>query len=182
MLDRDDFGSYRSKVIYVINSHPLEHDVVRKPLRTFRHHALGRAERAALADPPTSFIANALNCLPHPSSARLREETGHGGRSQGSGLRRTVCRPRQRFDEWRQNDRQGDYGNPKGTHGSPRKLCVFIVVNHHKYNHAGVNFRQQSVSGSIAGLRRWARRPHVEAPRRRPRQRKTPRRARHGVL
>ena len=39
--DHDDFGSSRSKIINVIDSHSLEHDVVRKPLRTFRHHALG---------------------------------------------------------------------------------------------------------------------------------------------
>jgi hypothetical protein len=35
----DDFGSYRSKIINVIDSDNLENDVVRKPLRTFRHRA-----------------------------------------------------------------------------------------------------------------------------------------------
>ena len=40
-LDHDDFGSNRSKIINVIDSNKLEHDVIRKPLRTFRHHALG---------------------------------------------------------------------------------------------------------------------------------------------
>ena len=39
-LDHDDFGSNRSKIINVIDSNKLEHDVVRKPLLTFRHHAL----------------------------------------------------------------------------------------------------------------------------------------------
>ena len=39
--DHDDFGSNRSKIMNVIDSNSLEHDVVRKPLRTFRHHALG---------------------------------------------------------------------------------------------------------------------------------------------
>jgi hypothetical protein len=39
-LDRDDFGPNRSKIINAIDSHSLEHDVLRKPLRTFRHHAL----------------------------------------------------------------------------------------------------------------------------------------------
>ena len=38
--DHDDFGSNRSKIINVIDSNKLEHDVVRKPLRTFRHHAV----------------------------------------------------------------------------------------------------------------------------------------------
>ncbi len=40
-LDHDDFGSIRYKIINVINSNSLEHDVVRKPLHIFRHHALG---------------------------------------------------------------------------------------------------------------------------------------------
>jgi hypothetical protein len=39
-LDHDDFGSNRSKIINAIDSNSLEHDVLRKPLRTFRHHAL----------------------------------------------------------------------------------------------------------------------------------------------
>jgi hypothetical protein len=39
-IDHDDFGSNRSKIMNVIDSDSLEHDVVRKPLRTFRHHAL----------------------------------------------------------------------------------------------------------------------------------------------
>src|SRR5262249_10259763 len=39
--DRDDFGSNRSKIMNVIDSSGLEHDVFRKPLRTFRHHAQG---------------------------------------------------------------------------------------------------------------------------------------------
>ena len=38
-LDHDDFGSTRSKIVNVIDSNTLEHDVDRKPLRTFRHHA-----------------------------------------------------------------------------------------------------------------------------------------------
>lgn len=33
-LDHDEFGSFRSKFMNVIASHKLEHDVVRKPLRT----------------------------------------------------------------------------------------------------------------------------------------------------
>src|SRR6185503_2348555 len=41
-VDHDDFGSNRSKIMNVIDSNSLEHDVVRKPLRTFRHHALVR--------------------------------------------------------------------------------------------------------------------------------------------
>ncbi|ARP97751.1 hypothetical protein CAK95_00650 [Pseudorhodoplanes sinuspersici] len=45
-LDHDDFGSIRSKVINVIDSNTLEHDVVRKPLRTFRHHALEAVAKA----------------------------------------------------------------------------------------------------------------------------------------
>ncbi len=40
-LDHDDFGSNRSKIINVIDSNRIEHDVVRKPVPTFRHHALG---------------------------------------------------------------------------------------------------------------------------------------------
>ena len=40
--DHDDFGSIRSKIMNVIGFKTLEHDVVRKPLRTFRHHALGQ--------------------------------------------------------------------------------------------------------------------------------------------
>ena len=40
-LDHDDFGLNRPKIMNVIDSNKLEHDVVRKPLRTFRHHALG---------------------------------------------------------------------------------------------------------------------------------------------
>ncbi len=39
-LDHDDFGSGRSKIMNVIDSNSIEHDVIRKP--TFRHHALGR--------------------------------------------------------------------------------------------------------------------------------------------
>jgi len=39
-LDQDDFGSNRFKIINVIDYCHFEHDVVRKPLRTFRHHAL----------------------------------------------------------------------------------------------------------------------------------------------
>jgi hypothetical protein len=39
-LDQDDFGSNRSKIMDVIDSNSLEHDVLRKPLRTFRHRAL----------------------------------------------------------------------------------------------------------------------------------------------
>ena len=45
-LDHDDFGSNRSKIMNVIDSNTLEHDVARKPLHTFRHHAL------AIADTP----------------------------------------------------------------------------------------------------------------------------------
>jgi predicted dehydrogenase len=40
---RDGFGTIRSKIVNVIDSNRLEHDVVRKPLRTFRHHAPGDA-------------------------------------------------------------------------------------------------------------------------------------------
>ena len=39
-LDHDDFGLNQPKIMNVIDSNKLEHDVVRKPLRTFRHHAL----------------------------------------------------------------------------------------------------------------------------------------------
>ena len=35
VTDHDDFGSTRSKIINVIDSNSLEHDVVRKPLRNF---------------------------------------------------------------------------------------------------------------------------------------------------
>jgi hypothetical protein len=48
-VDHDDFGSNRSKIMNVIDSHSLEHDVVRKPLRTFRHHALVRRVAAFCA-------------------------------------------------------------------------------------------------------------------------------------
>ncbi len=40
-LDHDDFGSGRSKIMNVIDSNPIEHDVVRKPVPTLRRHALG---------------------------------------------------------------------------------------------------------------------------------------------
>ena len=41
--DHDDFGSNRSKIIKVIDSQSLERDFLRKPLRTFRYHALALA-------------------------------------------------------------------------------------------------------------------------------------------
>jgi len=44
-----DFGSNRSKIVNVVDSNMLEHDVVRKPLHTFRHHASGRALAALTA-------------------------------------------------------------------------------------------------------------------------------------
>jgi predicted O-methyltransferase YrrM len=60
-LDHDDFGSNRSKIVNVIDSKESEHDVVRKPLRTFRHHApSGKdtdAYRAAIMDPDTWLTA-----------------------------------------------------------------------------------------------------------------------------
>jgi protein ImuB len=37
--DHDEFGLDQPKLINVIDSKKLEHDVARKPLRTFRHHA-----------------------------------------------------------------------------------------------------------------------------------------------
>ena len=46
--DHDDFGSRRSKIINVIDSHTLEHDVARKPLHTFGHRALVIAALAPL--------------------------------------------------------------------------------------------------------------------------------------
>ncbi len=42
-LDHDAFGSSRSKIMNVIDSNILEHDVIRKPVPTFRHHALVEA-------------------------------------------------------------------------------------------------------------------------------------------
>jgi threonine/homoserine/homoserine lactone efflux protein len=56
--DHDDFGSKRSKIINVIDSDILEHDVVRKPLRTFRHHA--RAPRGGF------FLQGFLVMLSNP--------------------------------------------------------------------------------------------------------------------
>src|SRR3954453_17147671 len=47
--DHDDFGSDRPKIMNVIDSNSLKHDVVRKPLHTFRHHALGRVLAAVMA-------------------------------------------------------------------------------------------------------------------------------------
>ena len=47
-LDHDAFRSIRSKRIGRDRSQRLEHDVVRKPLPTFRHHALGRWATAFL--------------------------------------------------------------------------------------------------------------------------------------
>ncbi len=61
-LDHDDFGSNRSNIMKVIDANNSEHDVTRKPVPTFRHHALGvivgpeggfdAAERAALLGLP----------------------------------------------------------------------------------------------------------------------------------
>jgi hypothetical protein len=56
--DHDDFGSERSKIINVIDSGKLEHDVVRKPLRTFRHHAL--VSRSAEIHTPCGSAGNAV--------------------------------------------------------------------------------------------------------------------------
>ena len=60
--DHDDFGSIRSKIMNVIDSYTLEHDVVRKPLRTFRHHALLAIVAAVLA-----FAAPASAQQPRPA-------------------------------------------------------------------------------------------------------------------
>ncbi len=38
--DHDDFGSHRSKIINVIDSHSLERDLREKPVSTFSHPAL----------------------------------------------------------------------------------------------------------------------------------------------
>ncbi len=46
-IDHDDFGSNRSEIMNVIDFNTPEHEVVRKPVPTFRHHALARATAAA---------------------------------------------------------------------------------------------------------------------------------------
>ena len=54
ILDRID-----PKIINVIDSNKLEHNVVRKPLRTFRHHALARPDEFlvyAVTVPPVSGL------------------------------------------------------------------------------------------------------------------------------
>jgi tetratricopeptide (TPR) repeat protein len=65
-LDHDDFGSNRSKIMNVIDSNKLEHDVVRKPLRTFRHHALGAIVLAASLMAAPQFAAAVPDSNPNP--------------------------------------------------------------------------------------------------------------------
>ncbi len=55
-IDHDGFGSKRSKIMNVIDSNASEHDVARKPLRTFRHHALARL-RSLAAEPVIPLAA-----------------------------------------------------------------------------------------------------------------------------
>jgi uncharacterized PurR-regulated membrane protein YhhQ (DUF165 family) len=66
-LDRDDFGSIRSKITKLIDFNKLEHDVIRKPLRTFRHHALGGAsvnrDRRDIIEGGV-FLAGYITCIP----------------------------------------------------------------------------------------------------------------------
>jgi hypothetical protein len=49
-LHHDDFASIRSKIVNVIDSLKLEHDVVRQPPRAFRHHAPARKPARAAGD------------------------------------------------------------------------------------------------------------------------------------
>ena len=51
-----------------IDSNKLEHDVVRKPLRTFRHHALGRRTMVTLRN----FFAVAVVALTWSAGAAAR--------------------------------------------------------------------------------------------------------------
>ncbi len=68
--DHADFGSDRSKIRNVIDSNTLEHDVVRKPLHTFRHHAPG-ARRLSRGDTWADSIAGALEAIRLPTVWRL---------------------------------------------------------------------------------------------------------------
>lgn len=71
-LDRDDLGSDRPKIMNVIDSNKLEHDVGGQPHRAFRQHAPARRRRRGIdRDMRRAYIGARRTALPQ-GCKRLR--------------------------------------------------------------------------------------------------------------
>ena len=147
----------------VIDLNSLEHDATRKPLRTFRHHALDQARRAAATGWRIGLLATALMLMPGCAvglasaqgvdCATLQAEIDagqSGGDSYGAALRE------QQYELRRMQDYSDSIGCGSGLFGGGPPQCDAIEARIERMQADMGRLRDQAQGGPDDGERRRA--------------------------